>query len=279
MSTILLTGVIRSGTTLICLLLNKLPNTVALDEPLKLGKVSRLKGHDFLKHIHQEFNHYRHTALLNRKATSVQLNHHVHQHYSNDKNRYGLREKIVQDGLLTIDKPLDNDFTLVVKHFVPFLLNLDILIKIYPVYGVVRNPLAILASMNTLATLQEGYYKNYTNIIPDVIHSIQQTESRIKRLVKLLAWFFEQCIPLLHSNHILYYEDLIASQGKALTVMLAQGKQLNEPLVNHNNNSLYSSDDLERMAQQLLMSDAAFWEFYSKAQVEQLLQEFLYKKS
>src|SRR3989338_1571194 len=46
---VILTGVPRSGTTLICHLLNKLPDTVALHEPMDVFTFSRLKTRDAIR--------------------------------------------------------------------------------------------------------------------------------------------------------------------------------------------------------------------------------------
>lgn len=271
MNTVLLTGVIRSGTTLCCSLLNQLPNVVALDEPLKMTEIQALRGQAFVNKIEQRFNQYREMVLQQKQAFSAQTDQQLGQHYSEVKTTGGLRERIVHDGLIAIDKPLDQNFTLVIKHVLPFLLNLETLIGSLPIYGIVRNPMSVLASMNTLATLKDGYYASYREALPGLVEELEKLDDKADRMIALLSWYFEQCKPLLANQQIIYYEDLIASQGKALMPFTPQAANLQEPLVSYNANKIYGSTDILELGNKLLASDGAFWDYYSKDSAEQLL--------
>ena len=64
---IILTGIPRSGTTLTCHLLNKLPQTVALHEPMNVSQFSKLESRDVIcQEISQFFQEAR-ASISSRK--------------------------------------------------------------------------------------------------------------------------------------------------------------------------------------------------------------------
>src|SRR6185503_12912735 len=61
------------------------------------------------------------------------------------------RRNVSQRSLVAFPGPLTDDFVLCIKHNAGFLAMLDALAARFRTYAVVRNPLAILASWQTLA--------------------------------------------------------------------------------------------------------------------------------
>ena len=277
---ILLTGVLRSGSTLACTLLNTLPNTVALDEPFEHRNETFFQT-EFTPKLVQEVDTLRQVIIENKKAASLQAGQTIQQHYSNDQSIGKLRERLVTPGTILIKQPLNNDFTLVIKHFAPFLVHLKALSKQFKMYALVRNPLAVLASMHTLASMQDGYPPPHeARLIPHVIETLRPLQNKTERLIKLLSWYFESCLPLLKQNKAIYYEDLVYNQSTVLSLLAPSAIQLQGSLENKNLNEIYNYKTIERLGEALLNSDGCFWEFYSKASVRQLLdraQQKIYK--
>lgn len=274
-NTVLLTGVIRSGTTLSCALLNELPNVLVLDEPLQLKVVQQLDQPAFMLHVEEEFAAYRQQALVHKTAYSGQLDQQLAQHYTDDKNEEGLRASVISYETIAINKDLSPDFTLVVKHHVVFLKYLEALMKKYPVYGLVRNPLSVLLSTHTLATLHKGYYQHQDKFLPELIASIREKKNKTERLIKLLDFFFASNLPLLEAGQTLYYEDLVANSGQVLSHLVPAAAAYPKPLRNFNTNPYLNREQTLVIGEQLLKSEGAFWHFYSKDTVRELLDQLL----
>ncbi|OQY41682.1 MAG: hypothetical protein B6242_17065 [Anaerolineaceae bacterium 4572_78] len=220
--TILLTAAPRSGSTLICKLLNQLPNVVILDQPLSGDKIVRLRGDDFLYAFNHKLADFRTMIHTEKKIVSVQTGNQFLQHYANEKDEKGLRKRVVKRGITKIDKYLADDFVMILKsHF---------------------------------------------------LEELQNTEGKVARIIKVISTFFEKMYPLLEDGHVIYYEDLIATQGQILEMVIPQAKNITEILTNQNSNPLYDHAIMKLLGQQLLNSEGAFWDFYSKEHVEALIE-------
>ncbi len=73
-------------------------------------------------------------------------------------------------------------------------------------------------------------------------------------------------------DHIIRYEDIVGSGGKALEVIVPAARELDEPLRSKNLNPLYDRDDILPNAERLLKSENAYWDFYSRNDVEEPLE-------
>lgn len=274
-NTVLLTGVIRSGTTLSCALLNELPNVLVLDEPLHLKVIQTLDERAFLPYVKEQFSLYRTQALEEKTAYSGQLDQQLSQHYAEEKNDKGLRPSLISYQTIPVEKELTPDFTLVVKHHVVFLKHLAALMPTYPIYGLVRNPLAVLLSMHTLATLHHGYYQHQEQFLPNLITSIRQEKTKTARLIKLLDFFFERNLPLLRAGQSLYYEELVCHAGSVLGQLVPAARQHEKSLRNYNTNPYLNQEETLFIGEQLLQSQGAYWSFYSKDDVRELLGQLV----
>ena len=141
---IVLTGPGRSGTTLTCHLLNKLPNTVALAEPLTPGRFEEQMPDIMKKPSATSWKRLladapqspstRAWCLANTSAASAP---------DNTKGKVdGVRQRIAVKGNIPVGKNLDRDFFLAIKaagNVHPALL--PHLAKRFPCYAIVRNPL------------------------------------------------------------------------------------------------------------------------------------------
>ncbi len=94
---IVITGPGRSGTTLTCHLLNKLPNTVALSEPINPGKYTdRLPDNEAVADGIRDFYREQRRMALNRGTV---LSKHVGVVPDNPKGMVdGVRKRVVEKG-------------------------------------------------------------------------------------------------------------------------------------------------------------------------------------
>lgn len=273
-SNVLLCGLPRSGTTLVCQLLNRLPETVALDEP---GLAQILTEPRPVAEVHAEIDRFfeksRSSILTSKTAMSKQVDGRVSDNpFGAKQSESGIRQRLVRHRPIHIDKKLSADFTLIVKQ--PALLTalLDCLVSRYRCYAIIRNPLSVLASWNcTVKTLAEGHSPPAERLDDALATALSRIEDTIGRQLHLMAWFFEKYRALLGDDAILRYERIVETGGKSLDVITPRASALGENLVSKNRNVLYDARLFRTLGERLLKSKGAYWEFYRRESVEQLL--------
>lgn len=273
---IVLTGIPRSGTTLTCHLLNKLPDTVALHEPIEFRKILKFKNHqeisDYVAGVFEEMR----TSIYNQKtALSRQVKGQIpDNNFGEDKEKdSGLRKNLVSIGKVDIEKNLSPDFLLVIKEPGIFTAILENLIEHFLAYAVIRNPLSVLASWNTVPFHVTKGRTPVARLDITLAQGLAKLKDTIDRQIYILSWFYDKYKTCLPEPSILRYEDVIASGGKALNAIHPQIHTLNEPLENKNLNKLYDRELMLVLGERLLNSEGAFWEFYSRESVEILLKD------
>lgn len=292
MTNIIITGIPRSGTTLTCHLLNKLPDTIALHEPMKIvAKEEFCDDYQMLRRrVDNFFAETRQSLLTDRSAVTKQRAGKVP---ANSRDGYGgiynylpnwllgrrlwgrsiTRPTIVQKSRVTFDKPLTASFALCIKHNGGFVTMLSALVPHYRCFALVRNPLAVLASWNSLEiNLYHGHMHTVERMNPALKRDLSQIADRIDRQLFILNWFFEELRQQLPSTQIIRYEALVASQGQALQIIMPAAAALAEPLRSKNQNSLYNRRTMHLLAERLLQGDGAWQHFYSREDIHGLLR-------
>lgn len=272
---IILTGVPRSGTTLTCHLLNKIPNTVALHEPMDVGELAKYNNHSLAcDRIGAFFEQMRRSILKSKKAVTKQVNGKVPDNPVASKySASGLRASIASHTEIIIENKLETNFTLIIKHPSAFTALLDVLVVRFPVYAVIRNPLSILTSWNSVEfPVQTGHAPAAENLDIQLKKALTKIEDRIERQLYLLSWFFKRYEQLLPHDSIICYEHIVSSGGKALSVIIPDAKMLDEKLESRNRNDLYDTKLMHLLGERLLKTDGAYWNFYSKGSIEMLLK-------
>ncbi len=289
---IILTGMPRAGTTLSCHLLNKLADTVALHEPIHWGSLSDTSDHTVVcAEIGVFFQQMRQSLQETKSAISKQRNRNVPDNSMSNLpflarqipnrllhypffRRIALRRPRVSRGWITVQKPLSTQFSLCIKHTGPFTAMLNTLLQNHHCVAVIRNPLSILLSWNSIDfSLRKGRHSAAERFDPHLSNQLTQISSRIERQVSLLSWFFARYSATLPSSNIIRYEDIIATRGRALKIIVPEASKLDEPLESKNQNPLYDLRLLHSLEKALMNTDGAFWEFYSPESVRSLCEE------
>jgi len=149
----------------------------------------------------------------------------------------------------------------------------------FPSFAIIRNPLAIMLSTSTLQ--QPSNNKRRKSRSAKVTYDPQlgerleenKKEGADKIGQRLLRFHhaFERYQQSLPEGHIIRYEDICSSRGKALKVIVPSAEGLDEPLENKNLNPLYPRDKVLRFGERLLESEGAYWNFYSREEVEEIM--------
>src|SRR5205823_4866217 len=151
----------------------------------------------------------------------------------------GLRPALAARGEIRIDKDLDADFLLVIKHPAAFTALLETLLGRYACYAVMRNPLSVLVSWNTIAVpVQQGHAPAAEKLDGKLAQALAAIDDRVGRQLHLLSWFYEKYDRLLPRESILRYEDTVATRGKSLSAITPLAAGLDEALESKNANKV-----------------------------------------
>jgi hypothetical protein len=260
---IVITGPGRSGTTLTCHLLNKLPETVALSEPIAPGRFAdRLPDHEAVcDGIEEYYRSMRRMALREGVVISKHVGGVVPDNTKGEVG--GARRRIAQKGRIAVGKDLRPGFYLAIKQPRMFTALLPTLAKRFPCFAIVRNPLAIRASSLSIES-NKARRKNpraiarYVEGFRRYMHEGKaESGDKLDRWLLKTHYIFERYRRELPRDHIIRYEDIVGSGGTALEVIVPAARELDEPLRSRNLNPLYDRDDILPYAERLLESEGA----------------------
>jgi hypothetical protein len=281
---VLLTGLPRSGTTLACELLNDLPDVRALAEPPILPRLPRRPASgsgDFafedLRRAIVEFAAEQRRSILER---GVAITKHVGGRVTgtiveDDRSGEDPRRSLVERSEIPISRPEDPDFTLVVKHPIVFTVQLRGLHECFPLFALVRNPLAVLGSWESMPWwhLREGSLRVPPEMAPQITARLASIEDVLDRQLEMLGWFFEQYASVLPRERVIRYEDVISSRGRALSAIAPSAASLDVGLTGRNSAEVYDRAYMRTAGSRLLAQgeDAPWRAFYPSSAVEELL--------
>lgn len=271
MSNSLITGLPRSGTTMLCHLLNKLPNSVALHEPLDVSLLKDSSNSDVIGQINDFFQSQREMILASGIAISKSMGGRVPSNHLSDIREGGLRKRLLDGKTITVDNVDSESFELYIKHPALFSAMLPSLSENYRCFACIRNPLAVLLSWSTaMMPVSRGRAPAAECVDSDLARHLDATSDVLDRQLILLDFFFRRYADCSRVQTI-RYEDVIASSGRSIQVINLKAGRLNEPLVSRNMRETHNRDLVKRIADQLLASDNACWIFYSREDVSSML--------
>ncbi|WP_339609036.1 hypothetical protein [uncultured Planktosalinus sp.] len=262
---VILTGIPRSGTTLCCKILLEVENQIALNEPIAAHFFrSKLTPEKVVKNA---FATYRKQLLKNQavpvrtKAGKITDNA-----YSTDNKT---RKLVLERTLVKFDKNVNSDFTLILKHCAEFTLILDQLDKKFECFAIVRNPLSVLASWHSVnVSVSRGKVSKAELLNPNFNNQLEKIKTLEDKQMFILNWYFLQ-FSMLSPQNIIKYEDIITTQGRALSIISGKETFYTDELSDQNKNSLYDKQAMASYLKILLdCSDGAFLNYYSFEDIE-----------
>src|SRR5262249_46411824 len=274
MRNVLITGTPRSGTTLTCSLLNKLPDIVALHEPMNVFEFVGRSGDEVGLMIDEFCVESRKSLHDVGWAASKHVGGKVRDN-SAVTDRAGKRVRQTEHGRLEIDKPLSKEFTLAIKHPAAFTALLEPLSKRFECIAIIRNPLATLGSWNSLDwfPLKEGHLPVGEKLDVDLARDVASLPDVIDRQIRLLEWFYDRFRRILKDTAVIKYEALIESRGRELAKFFPAAEKLDEDLASKNVSEFYDRALMTEAGARMLKRDGPLWNFYGKRDVENVLSE------
>ena len=156
MRNVALTGIPRSGTTLVCSLLNQIENVVALHEPIiAYHFLKGLDRQESIERITQFFTDSRVSLLNTNTAITKHRNglipdNSLTEKYIGSNLKTLSRNDDLEHGEVHFNKPLSESFGLFIKDPTLFTTLLPELVKRMPTFAIIRNPLSVLLSWNSV---------------------------------------------------------------------------------------------------------------------------------
>lgn len=231
---IALTGVPRAGTTLACRLLGQCRNTVALFEPMPVLALPR--AHDLaLAQVLDFYREVRTRIARERTAPSKVRGGAVPDNLYGEADSDGRRPLQAHPGQLHLPANLPDDFTLLIKHNAAFTALLPALATQLDTFAIVRNPLAVIASWQSVALpVQQGHVPAGEWLDPQLAARLDACTDVLERQLRVLDWFFRQFHAHLPRHRVLRYEDIVASQGTLLHARIGMDGTADTTLRAHN---------------------------------------------
>ncbi len=268
-NSVILTGLPRAGTTLTCKLLSEQENIIGLNEPIAWRGLRTYQ--EGLERLNDRLGRFRHTLLTEGKAPVRGKDGKITDNHF--ERTEGARKRVIRRAEVYFDKPLTADFKLFVKHNSVFTQLLPDLMKTYPCYAIIRNPLAVLGSWSTVTIpVSRGTMRHLDVLNPKMQQQLDQMDDLLERQLFLLDFYFMRYAEL-EPDQVVRYESVIDTQGKVLEGMIGQPYVAHTILESKNVGKVYNRDQMLKMGEALLKSkDHHCWSFYQKEEVEQLYQ-------
>ena len=263
----LLSGVPRSGTSLCCRLADGAADTVALSEPIDPGTFDGMQDAKEAGACIRDFAAATRRRILREgTARSVQVDGRLDDdRVAAARGAAGLRAPRGGPGEVRLSKPLSADFTLVIKHNALFTALLAPLAETFPVLALVRNPVAVLASWQTVdLPVQRGRVPAGERFDAGLRRRLDGESDALRRQLVVLDWFFARFRTHLPRERVLRYEDLVASGGRTLFRHLEADSAAPQALRSRNANALYESALVDALLAAILQEDGAWRSLYSE---------------
>ena len=270
----LLSGVPRSGTSLCCRLAGALPDTVALSEPIRRNAFGGMDT------PHERLRPYRRLSRgrrgrefwPQRRASSVQVDGRLDDNRTASRHTdAGLRRLRGEWGEIAIDKPLSARFTLLIKHNALFAALLPRLTESFSCLALVRNPLSVLASWQTVdLPVHRGRIPAGEELDGDLRRALEREPEVLGRQLIVLDWFFGQFLAHLDPHDIIRYEDVVESGGVALFRRLGHARARPVELMSRNDSALYDEAMIDTLLKALLDGGGCWTRFYGREDCERV---------
>ena len=210
--------------------------------------------------------------LAERRAPSVQVGGRLDDNRTASRHTdTGLRRLRGERGEIAIDKPLSAHFTLLIKHNALFAALLPRLTESFSCLALVRNPLSVLASWQTVdLPVHRGRIPAGEELDGDLHRALEREPEVLGRQLIVLDWFFGQFHAHLDPENVIRYEDVVESGGMALFRRLGHAGARPAELTNRNHSALYDEAVIDTVLGALLDSGGHWTRFYSREDCERV---------
>ncbi len=278
---LIITGIPRSGSTLACSLLNRLPDVVALNETMNVGELLALPDAESrVRAIADYFAETRRTIDRTGKVPQLRVAGSEGNMFLPEAST-GRKSAKRGSAMVDVGKVLPAGYWLALKHLNAFAALLPELQQRFDCLALVRNPLATLASWHTLAhPMERGHMPVAEALDEGLAQRLAGIDEGRERRLALLDWYYRRFTDSLGAERIQRYEDIMATNGGCLAQVLPSASDLpivvREPLESRNESLLYGAAAEAKADAEALLEDRghACWRVYEQADVKALLGHY-----
>ena len=250
-----------------CRLLSEMDDVVALSEPLQLEEFAHAGSTESATAvIEKRFDTIRAGILASGTAPSLQEagqlgDQRVEPHAAPS----GLRRPLAKPGSVPVDKPLGEHFHLVIKQNALFAALLHLLVTRFQCFALIRNPVAVLASWQTVdLPVNRGRVPGAERYDLGLAARLDAEEERLQRQLMILDWFFTRFRTQLPADKIVRYESIIESDGEVLADLLGVHRASAQVLERYRLKDRFPSLALDTLCDRILAYDGAWQPYYSE---------------
>jgi hypothetical protein len=256
-------------------LLNSAPNVVALFEPLRPDELTSSSS-DVQKRLAEVFTKERHSIITTGEATSKSASNHVPCNSLGQKTGHIQARPHLVDGFrIRIAKALTSDFVLIIKEPAIFTALSGLIKDHFPLFAVVRNPLAVLLSWcSTDFPVSRGRLPYAEAFDHSLAACLDAERDVLNRQLHILNWFFVNYEKHLLDENVVRYESMIASGGKALNLIVPGAVAIGRPLQSQNTNTSYDRCLVGKITERLLSTKGSLWRYYTRSDIIKLSSDF-----
>ena len=260
MTTTLFTGLPRSGTTLVCVLLNEFQETIALAEPMS---PSEFDGQSSVAQINRFIKQTRHSAVHGRVVTSQQVHGEIVDNFAEDPGDNPTNRSLVaQLGPVQLDKQLTRKFHLYIKQPAWFTALAPTLKQHFEMFVIVRNPLAMLASWQTVSmAIQQGYWPMASRFDKNLEEILSAEPDVLRRQIAIIEWGLNIFLDF-PPQRIIKYEELIKDPARILSLVHPHARKTKHAIFSESPMSRYPNVDFDRLKTALKPIAALVDKFY-----------------
>lgn len=257
---IALTGLPRGGTTLACQLLGGCIDTVGLFEPMDVMSLPMDRA-AAIAQVASFFSSSRESLQASGRARSKQAHGRVPDNPFAAPDADGHRRQIVEPGWIEVSPPRAG-FALVVKHNAAFAALLPELAQSFETVAIVRNPVAALGSWWSVdLPVSQGRAPAAERFDASLRSRLDACTSPGRRQIALLDWFFS-AFATLPPSRVIRYEDIVASDGRALFDRVGLTPSTARTLQSRNASRVYPLDRDPGTLDALVAYDGAWRRWY-----------------
>ena len=244
---------------------------VALSEPLRYKAYGGMEEPESaVARIRDFAEETRQRIVAEGRAPSVQVAGRL------DDNRIaashtgaGLRRLRGGWGEIAITKPLTDGFGLLIKHNALFAALLPRLAESFACLALVRNPLSVLASWQTVdLPVHRGRIPAGEDFDPDLHRRLEEEPGVLRRQLIVLDWFFARFEAHLPPGNVVRYEDLVETGGGALFRRLGHPRAGPVALESRNESGLRGGAGIDGLLEALVEAGGAWTRFYRRGELE-----------
>ncbi|MXY05643.1 MAG: sulfotransferase domain-containing protein [Gammaproteobacteria bacterium] len=278
---LIIAGIPRSGSTLTCSLVNRLPDVVALNETMNVGNLLALPDADSrVQAVADYFAETRRTIDQTGKMPQLRVAGSEGNMFLSDASK-GRKSAKLGSALTVLGKVLPLGYWLALKHLNAFAALLPELRQRFDCFALVRNPLATLASWHTLDhPMGRGHMPVAEALDERLADHLASIDDGRERRLALLDWYYRRFTDSLTAERIQRYEDIMATNGGCLAEVVPSASDLpgllREPLEGRNESLLYGAAVEAKADANALLEDHnhACWRVYEPAEVRALLRHY-----